>query len=193
MKIKSLIKQIFGSGAAAIPDPDGMIASVGGTAQAIGTNTLATGQVQMQMVDKGAFSIAKGSAQFVGAAQSDTGVAAAAGATTQANVSGADFVLSLTKIKGAVSDSSAVVKSTTKVVAIDFDGWAPPGGQVTIDLTSIKFKGGGQPLAISGNIAHVGAVATATGDNSVAATTTDSLVIDNHFSAVTGGALTGIA
>jgi hypothetical protein len=202
VKFKKLIKQLMASASpASVADPDGMSATIGGSAQAFGDNTLASGQVVNKMVDKGPYTIAQGTAEFVAAAQSKPGGIVAAGATTQAVIDGADFVITMTMLQAVVGTNSVTVKSVTKFIAIDIDGWAPAGGPVMIELGMLqqlpsmqqKHHGHHKQLKLLGNLGTVEAAATAYGDNTVAATATDSLAIENQYSAVSAVALTGIA
>jgi hypothetical protein len=190
MVFKKLAKQLTKLFAAAeLPDPDGMTASIGGTAKAAGDNTLAAGTVSNKMIDKGAYSTAKGKADFTAAGQ---GSDPAAMAATGAQVDGADYTFIATRNKGAFGGDSVAVRSVTKYIAIDIDGWAPAGGPIQIDLASIVLKAGAI-APFSGNVASVDATASAFADNTLSATATDALAVEGQYSAVTGTAVTGIA
>jgi hypothetical protein len=186
---RSLVKHLMKMfGSAPVADPDGMVATVGGTAAAAGTGTLATGTITGTMVDKGAYTVAEGAADFTAAA---TGPDASVSAATGAIIQGADFVITRSTFKAAADSESAAIRSVTKYFAIDVDGWAPAGGTVTINLGSISVKGG-KLTPLIGNVAQVGASASAFGDNSLADTVTGSLVVESQFSLVTGTAVTAI-
>jgi hypothetical protein len=190
MVFRKLAKQLTKLFTAAdLPDPDGMTASIGGTAKAAGDNTLVTGTVSNKMIDKGAYSIAKGKADFAAVAQ---GSDPAAMAATNAQVEGADYTFVANRNKGALGDGSVAVRSVTKYIAIDIDGWAPAGGPIQIDLASVVLKA--RAIApFSGNFASVDATASAFADNTLSAAATDALAVEGQYSAVTGTAVTGIA
>lgn len=192
MRMKALIKALKSlTGTAAVPDADGMAASFGGSALAIGANTLASGHVAGRMVDKGDYSVAKGEAAFLGAAQSGPGAPLAAAATTFVDVDGADFVFTRTRIKAASGEDSALVRTSTKFFAIDFDGWAPDGGPIMVEMSSFRAIANNMQ-SFAGNLAKVDAAAHARGDNTLGATLTSALVVDQQLSAVDGMATMAI-
>lgn len=160
-------------------------ATVGGSATAVGDNTLATGDVSLKMVDRGAMTTVRGEAK---ATASATGGDTYAAAETYADVTGADFVLTRTvKSSGSGSDSSTA-SSTTKVIAFTFDKFDFKNGPIELDFTHERNSGGrSERLELDGNAARISAEATAKGDASATLTQTDAFTTDD-FSSVTGDA-----
>lgn len=192
MRLKALIKVLKSlTGTAAVPDADGMSASFGGSALAIGDNTLTTGHVAGRMVDKGDYAVAKGEATFLGAAQSGPGAPLAAAATTFVDVDSADFVFTRTRIKSVSGEDGVSVRTSTKFFAIDFDGWAPDSGPIVVEMNSFRAIASNMQ-SFAGNLATVDAAAHARGDNTLSATLTVSLVVDQQLSAVDGMATMAI-
>lgn len=190
-KLLKILKSLVGSAATA--DPDGMSTVAGGSAIAFGDNTLASGQISGKTVDKGGYTVAKGSVTFTGAAQSDEAGAVAAGATTFAAVSGADLVMTFTFDQATIGSNSVVVRSTTKYIAVDYDGWAPTGGPIVMQMNSSLFLSGPfKPFKGIGNLATIDAAAYSKGDHSLASTLTESLSIQGTMSAVSGMAVMAV-
>ena len=177
--------------------------TIGGFAIAAGDNTFADGTIYSAVKDLGRVTEAVGYASFIAAADSQSDAPAAAVADTFADAIGADFVFILTRQSGPAAGSDGTVLSTsqTKVIAIDIEGWTPPGGPIEMDLTVQSFHPqihqGGNQVALLGHLATITADATATGANSLADTNTfamtDSLDPHNAFSFVNGLAISGVA
>jgi hypothetical protein len=188
---------VTGGGSEAAADPNGMLAIVGGVAAAAGNDTLATGTVTAQMVDRGPVDIARGSATFSAAAQTTDGSKPLAVADTYAGVSGADIVITRTTKTNTIGQNSAAATSETNYFAVDIAKWSPPpGGGIHVDVgTTISTTnwGYGKLKVPDGNLASVSAGAEAIANNSLAETSTGALAVENQFSAVEGAAVTAIA
>jgi hypothetical protein len=180
--------------------------AIGGSAIAIGDNTLADGTTSSTVENLGPITEAIGYASFVAVANSQPGDPAAADANTFANVSGADFVfeatLQSTLQSGPMvgSGETAVSTSQTEVVAIDILGWTPPNGPVELDVTihePIVTQILGNPSGSGeGHLATITANANAVGPNTLADTGAFALTnaTDDHpFSLVSGFSISGIA
>ena len=117
-----------------LPNTKALIAVVGGDAIAAGQHTLTSGLVHNFAEDRGGYSIAMGEAVFEASAQSPAQGGAAAAATTFLDVSGADFVIEIHSEHEGADRNHAWADSELDYVAIDIDGWSPPGGPVVIEL-----------------------------------------------------------
>lgn len=197
---------------------DSLVLMLGGSAGAIGEDTLVTGTIYSNVKDFGRMTIATGYTEFTAAAESSDG-SSVAFADTYADVMGADIVfkLSLDTVGGPrlVDDGSATASSATRVWAIDFEGIDLPGGARVIEVAGHMpslplayasdhhwgHNGGGCGRGhnndrIVGNLATVTADAVVSGDSGLVATDTfasTALVGENVFSFVSGDAITGIA
>jgi hypothetical protein len=179
-------------------DNDALVLVVGGVAVASGENTLTTGEVHTDVKDMGRITKATGEATFIAAAESPGGNAYA-DADTFADAVGADIVFIRTIESGPDygSDGTALATSTTKVVAIDIEGFDFAGGPIVIDSTlTLPSRAHYAHLDLSGHVASVTADANAAGDNTLASTETFALIdatADNPFSIVSGLAISGVA
>jgi hypothetical protein len=184
-------------------DDSALLLTVGGSAIAMGDNTLATGTIHSDVRDLGRVTEAVGYASFTAAADSN-GASGAVAADTFADVTGADFAFVITRQSGPTAGSGTISStSQTKVIAIDIAGWTPPGGPIEVDFTvpwgpqrSAGLAHGDQ-ATILGHLATVTAEASAPGGDALATTNTFALTdaIDPHnaFSFVSGLAISGIA
>lgn len=170
-----------------------MIAVIGGSAAAAGDASAATGFVENFAADEGAYSIAMGEAIFQASAHSARpgGVAAAAG--TFLDVSGADFIIEeeVGQSKHGSHDASAF--SELDYLAIDVHGWSPRHGPIVIELD--QSFGHHQPFGqepLQGAFAQVFAMAEAHGANTLSATLTSALTVENQFSFVHGTAMVAL-
>ena len=211
---------------------EALTAVVDGEAVAAGQYTHTTGIIHSFAEDRGGYSIIMGDAKFEASAQSPTQGEAAVAASSL-HVSGADFVIERRSDHGGGDPNHAWASSETDYVAIDIDGWSPPGGPVVIELPQSDdhlqyyrheplhginadinylpidvcgWPSRGGPVIIEfpqpgdhfqhyghqpphGNNADVMAIAEAHGADSLAATFTNSLTIENHFSFVDASAM----
>ena len=184
-------------------DDSALVLTVGGSAIAMGDNTLATGTIYADVRDLGRVTEAVGYASFTAAADLN-GASGAVAADTFADVTGADFAFVITRQSGPEAGSGTISStSQTKVIAIDIAGWTPPGGPIEVDFTipsgpqqSAGLAHGDQ-ATILGHLATVTAEASAPGGDALATTNTFALtdLIDPHnaFSFVSGLAISGIA
>jgi hypothetical protein len=164
---------------------EGQIAVVGGNAAAAGQDTLTTGLVQNFAEDKGGYSIIVGDAIFEASAQSPEPGGAIANASTFLAVAGADFIIEYESSHGGLGPNDAWASSELYYIALNINGWSPGGGPVVRELhqPGHHFQPpGNQPS--DGNYAHVISIAEAHGADSLSATLTNALMIENQFSFV---------
>jgi hypothetical protein len=164
---------------------EGQIAVVGGNAAAAGQDTLTTGLVQNFAEDKGGYSIIVGDAIFEASAQSPEPGGAIATASTFLAVAGADFIIEYESSHGGLGQNDAWASSELYYIALNINGWSPGGGPVVRELhqPGHHFQPpGNQPS--DGNYAHVLSIAEAHGADSLSATLTNALMIENQFSFV---------
>ena len=170
--------------------------SMGGFAFAAGHESATSGLIEAKVVDLGPVTVAKGVVQFSGAAQNLDGSQAVAGAESYAELTGADFVLTVTTTMLVIDNDSMVAVSTTKFWGVDIEGWAPAGGPIAYHagLDSLTaFQGYEYNLPIIGNVADSRALATAIGGDTFADVTTVSLVRSQEVSIVNAQAFVGVA
>jgi hypothetical protein len=176
------------------PDPqDGLVAVVGGSAIAAGEATAVTGFVENFAQDMGRYSIAMGEAVFQASAYSSEPGGALAAAGTFLDVSGADFIFEreTDQAKQGLHDASA--RAELDYFSIDIHGWSPPHGPIVIELD--QSFGHHQPFGHDpsyGNFAQVIAMAEAHGANTLSATLTSALTVENQFSFVHGMAMVAL-
>ena len=176
------------------PDPqDGLVGVTGGSAIAAGEATAATGFVENFAQDMGRYSIAMGEAVFQASAHSSEPGGAAAAASTFLDVSGADFIFEreTDQAKQGLHDASA--RAELDYFSIDIHGWSPPNGPIVIDLD--QSFGHHQPFGHDpsyGNFAQIIAMAEAHGANTLSATLTSALTVENQFSFVHGLAMVAL-
>jgi hypothetical protein len=179
---------------ATAPDPqDGLIAVIGGSAAAAGDGSAVSGFVENLALDEGAYSIAMGEAIFQASAHSARPGGAAAAADTFLDVSGADFIIEreVGQSRHGAHDASAF--SELDYLAIDIHGWSPKHGPIVIDLD--QSFGHHQPFGqqpLEGAFAQVFAMAEAHGANTLSATLTSALTVENQFSFVHGMAMVAL-
>ena len=106
-------------------DLGGLTVLIGGFAAAAGEQSLATGMVECEMLDRGGVSIASGEAVFdaYGYARQPGEAFAAADAYLQ--ITGADLVLRWESEDSGFCDGQAWAHSQIDYFAIDIDGWSP--------------------------------------------------------------------
>jgi hypothetical protein len=176
------------------PDPqDGLVAVVGGSAIAAGEATAVTGFVENFAQDMGRYSIAMGEAVFQASAHSSEPGGALAAASTFLDVSGADFIFEreTDQAKQGLHDASA--RAELDYFSIDIHGWSPPHGPIVIELD--QSFGHHQPFGHDpsyGNFAQIIAMAEAHGANTLSATLTSALTVENQFSFVHGMAMVAL-
>lgn len=165
--------------------PDGLLAVIGGSAMAAGEASDVTGFVDNFAEDRGYYAIAMGTAIFEASAYgSDPGDALAA-ADTFLDVSGADFIFEHEIGQSERGPYDAWARSELDYFSIDIHGWSPPHGTIVIDVH--RPFGHSQPIGqdqFHGNFAQVLALAEAHGADTMSATVTNALTIENHFSFV---------
>jgi hypothetical protein len=176
------------------PDPqDGLVAVIGGSAIAAGEASAVTGFVENFAQDMGRYSIAMGEAVFQASAYSAEPGGALAAASTFLDVSGADFIFEreTDQAKQGLHDASA--RAELDYFSIDIHGWSPPHGPIVIDLD--QSIGNHQPFGHDpsyGNFTQVIAMAEAHGANTLSATLTTALTVENQFSFVHGMAMVAL-
>ncbi|TAI67706.1 hypothetical protein [Bradyrhizobium sp. Leo170] len=165
--------------------PDGLLAVIGGGAMAAGEASDVTGFVDNFAEDRGDYSIAMGKAIFEASAYGSNPGGALAAADTYLDVSGADFVFEHEIGQSERGPYDAWARSELDYFSIDIHGWSPPHGTIVIDVD--QPFGHGQPIGqdpFYGNFAQVLALAEAHGADTLSATFTNALTIENHFSFV---------
>ena len=174
--------------------------SLEGEAVAVGADTVADGEMFARLIDKGAVSVAYGSATFSAVAESTGSEFAFASAFSDAHVSGADFVISWTQHQtlNLQSDDGQFAKdvSTTYVFAVDFEAWDLRGGPITIDANKESlFQADLAWLAdlIDGNVATFEFDVQAVGPDTYADVAASVLALEDELSSVAAAALLGIA
>jgi hypothetical protein len=181
------------AGASGVPH-ESVIAGVGGDAVAAGQDTLTTGLVQNVGKDHGGYSIIVGDATFEASAHAPEAGGADAAANTVLTVSGADFIIKDESSHGGSGPNDAWASSELDFVAVNINGWSPQGGPVVIELHQPGHQV--QPdehQSPHGNYAAVIATgeAQSTAD-SLSATQTNALTVENQFSFVNGIAVVGV-
>ncbi len=174
------------AGASGVP-PESVIAVVGGDAVAAGQDTVTIGLVQNDGKDHGGYSIIVGGATFEASAQAPEAGGADAAANTVMAVSGADYIIKDESSHGGSGPNDAWASSQLDFVAVNINGWSPEGGPVVIELHQPGHQvqpDGHQPP--DGNYAAVIATADAHGADSLSATQTNALTVENQFSFVNG-------
>jgi hypothetical protein len=180
------------AGASGVPH-ESVIAVVGGGAVAAGQDTVTTGLVQNSAEDKGGYSIIVGDATFEASAQAPEAGGADAAANTVLTVSGADYIIKDQSSHGGSGPNDAWASSELDFVAVNINGWSPEGGPVVIELHQPGHQvrpDGHQPP--HGNYAAVIATAEAHGADSLTATQTNALTVENQFSFVNAIAVVAV-
>ena len=168
---------------------------VGGSAVAVGQDTVTIGVVENLAEDsslplphgvgKGGYTILVGDATFEASAQAPEAGGADAAANTVMAVSGADYIIKDESSHGGSGPNDAWASSELDFVAVNINGWSPEGGPVVIELHQPGHQGrpdGHQPP--DGNYAAVIATAEAQAADSLSATQTNALTVENQFSFV---------
>jgi hypothetical protein len=180
------------AGASGVPH-ESVIAAVGGGAVAVGQDTVTIGLVQNLAEDKGGYSIMVGDATFEASAQAPEAGRADAAANTVLTVSGADFIIKDESSHGGSGSNDAWASSELRYIAVNIDGWSPEGGPLVYELHQpghqVQPDGHQQP---HGNYAAVIATAEAYGADSLSATLTNALTVENQFSFVNAIAVVGV-
>jgi hypothetical protein len=168
------------------PDPqEGLVAVIGGSATAAGETSAVTGFVENFAEDRGDYSIAMGEAIFQASAHSGTPGGARAAANTFLDVSGADFIFEHEIGQSKHGRYDAWASSELDYLSIDIHGWSPPQGPIVIDVHQpFDHHQPSGPEPSYGNFAQVLALAEAHGADTLSATFTNALTIENHFSFV---------
>ena len=180
------------AGASGVPQ-ESVIAVVGGDAVAAGQDTVTIGLVQNDGKDHGGYSIMVGDATFEASAQAPAAGEAAAAANTVLTVSGADYIIKDESSHGGSGPNDAWASSELDFVAVNINGWSPEGGPVVIELHQPGHQvqpDGHQPP--DGNYAAGIATAEAQGADSLSATQTNALTVENQFSFVNGIAVVAV-
>ena len=172
---------------------DGLIAVFGGSAIAAGESSGVTAFIQNFAEHEDGYSIAMGEAIFQASAHSSEPGGALAAASTFLDVSGADFIFEREIDHATQQFHDAAARSQLDYIAIDIEGWAPRHGPIVID-TPQPFDQHHlpRPDALPGNFAQISAVTEAHGADTLAATLTHALDVENHFSLVNGMAMVAL-
>jgi hypothetical protein len=172
---------------------ESVIAAVGGGAVAAGQDTVTIGLVQNLGKDHGGYSIIVGDATFEASAQAPEAGGADAAANTFMAVSGADYIIKDESSHGGSGPNDAWASSELDFVAVNINGWSPEGGPVVIELHQPGHQDrpdGHQPP--HDNYAAVIANAEAHGADSLTATQTNALTVENQFSFVNAIAVVAV-
>jgi hypothetical protein len=165
--------------------PNGLLAVIGGSAMAAGEASAVTGLVENFAEDRGDYSIAMGKAIFEASAYTCEPGGALAAAGTFLDVSGADFIFEHEIGQSKHGPYDAWARSELDYLSIDIHGWSPPQGAIVIKVD--QSVGHYQPYGLElpqGNLAQVLAMSEAHGADTLSATFTNALTIENHFSFV---------
>ena len=178
---------------------ESVISVIGGSAVAVGEDTVTIGLVQNSAeesslplphgVGKGGYTIMVGDAIFEASAQAPEAGGVDAAANTFMLLSDADFIIKFES--GEANDGSA--SSELSYIALNINGWSPEGGPVVIELQQPDQQV--QPdehQPPDGNYAAVIATAEAHGADSMSATTAIALTVENQFSFVTAIAVVAV-
>ena len=180
------------AGASGVPH-ESVIAAVGGAAVAAGQDTVTIGLVQNLGKDHGGYSIIEGDATFEASAHAPEAGGADAAANTVLTVSGADYIIKDQSSHGGSGPNDAWASSELDFVAVNINGWSPEGAPVVIELHQPGHQvrpDGHQPP--DGNYAAVIATAEAYGADSLSATLTNALTVENQFSFVNAIAVVAV-
>lgn len=175
--------------------------SFAGEASAVGTDTVADGDMFARLVDHGAVTVGYGAAKFSAAAETTGGDTAFASAFSDAFVSGADFVLTWTWHRSLQLHSDggqfAQDSSATFAIAIDFEGWDLRRGPIVIDGNTEKSFAGElewlPDLLAPGNVATFDVDVQVKGENTYADVATSVLAVEDRLSFVTAVADLAVA
>jgi hypothetical protein len=185
---------------------ESVIAVVGGSAVAAGQDTVTIGLVQNHAEDsslplphgvgKGGYSILLADASFEASAQGPEAGGVDAAANTFMTVSGADIIFIDGSSDGRWQANDAWASSELSYIALNINGWSPEGGPLVYELELNHPDHQVRPdqhEPTHGNYAHVIAVADAHGaGNSLSATQTNALTVENQFSFVIGIAVVAV-
>jgi hypothetical protein len=172
---------------------ESVIAAVGGDAVAAGQDTVTIGLVQNLAQDHGGYSIMVGDATFEASAQAPEAGGADAAANTVLTVSGADYIIKDESSYRGSGPNDAWASSELDFVAVNINGWSPEGGPLVYELHQPGHQvrpDAHQPP--HGNYAAVIATAEAHGADSLSATQTNALTVENQFSFVNAIALVAV-
>jgi hypothetical protein len=182
-----------------------VISVVGGSAVAVGEDTVTIGLVQNSAEDsslplphgvgKGGYTIMVGDANFEASAQAPEAGEADAAATTFLRVSGADIIIIDKSSDESSQANDASASSELSYIALSINGWSPEGGPLVYELELDQPGHQGPPdehQPPDGNYAAVIATAEAHGADSLAATQAIALTVANEFSFVTAIAVVAV-
>jgi hypothetical protein len=171
-------------------DLGGLAVLIGGFAVAAGEQSLATGMVECEMLDRGGVSIARGEAVFDAYGYSQQPGEAFAAASTYLQITGADLVLRWESEGSSFSDGQAWAHSQVDYFAIDIDAWSP-AQPLVIELDHAFAA---QPPCLDAGPTNVAAVMAAVevhGVNTLSLTSTYAFA-DDQFSFVQAMALASL-
>lgn len=174
-------------------DTSPLVTELGGDATAVGENTLAKGTLDAKTVDVGLVTYSVATASFTAAASSPLGGAAVASTSSFANVAGADLVFTFNtheQLPVSAQANTAYSKSTTTVIAIDFEFWDRPQGPLVIEQTKHAVHTTGK-IDLSGNIATFRASLESKAPNTLVSLDTQVLTLEDTLSTVASSAVLG--
>ena len=164
-------------------DADGMIVTLEGDAIALGEDTLAVVDADLDLVDRGRVIIGTGVIESVAAAEAGPGSRAFADATTFAEALGADRVRIKTKEKMILGDDAHSV-SITKIKAFD---WAHKDADPKLDYRikrTEKVDVDDLGLDLDGNLAIAAFDADAVGEDTVVGVDAHVVTVEDVLSEV---------
>ena len=184
---------------------EGVISVIGGSAGAVGEDTVTIGVVQNSAeesslplphgVGKGGYTIMVGDANFEASAQAPEAGGADAAANTFMALSDADFIIIFESSDERIEANDASASSELSYIALNINGWSPEGGPLVYELELNQPGDQVRPdehQPPDGNYAAVIATAEAHGADSVSATTATALTVANEFSFVTAIAVVAV-
>ncbi|MGG5812496.1 calcium-binding protein [Falsiroseomonas sp. CW058] len=162
--------------------PMSVLATATGTAT--GENTLAAGHVSATVIDRGAVTLAFGTATATATASDPA--SAFATAATGVEVAGADLALSrTTQASGSGTFAGQAwwtEQSTTVFLAVDIDGWQPSAGPIAIHHLENE-----APVRVAppgGNLASFTTDIAAFGENTLVDVQVEAIAVEDRLSSV---------
>ncbi|EIM30506.1 hypothetical protein [Microvirga lotononidis] len=189
---------------------DGIAATLGGGAIAVGEDTAAIGSIAGKVYDVGTAAIAEGSATFTASSEASDGELTYASASTYGEASAADTLVTVTSTRSESTrtsdESRSTETSTTNLLAVDLnlssasDGsgtnaeWSGSGsGQQSHPSGEDVSSSGGYTIdGLDGNVAIIEIDVTAYGDDTLVLVDASALTFEDGLSVIDGYAWFGV-
>lgn len=164
-----------------------MVVSLATGADAAGQDTLAALDVALRIIDRGAVTLAMGSAKMTASALAPDGDTAFASAYSDLSVGSADISLSHTRIMAGsgVTNGKAwsTETATTTFLALDIDGLQPLFGPIKLNFQSSGTIS--KPPSIQGNLATFSVDAEVHGSDTYLDVAADAVTVEDRYSSTT--------